>query len=107
MRCRFPKRQVCANFPEVSLQLLYPSEWRWSQTVFSFALRALSFLKCDQYCMLSGMQGIVVRQDASRIYSDTFALVLALCKRRLKQFHIAFGRASFLRVWLLQGKSFF
>ena len=69
MRCRvLRERESCANFPEVPLQLLNPSD------------RKPAALKHIPSCMLSEMQRVVIRRDAPvlafcRGRSNTFALL--------------------------------
>ena len=85
-------RESCANFPEVSLQLLCPSEWKLVAYGASFAKKTSQFLKHLPSCLLSG--------DAS----DFLLKILRCCcalEKTFKKRNFAFSHASYLCVWLL------
>ena len=76
-------RESCADFPEVSLQLLDPSEWRlvaygdlFREEKNSIVLEARSILYAVRYAESRYSPGRFL------ILSDTLALVLSTCKRR-------------------------
>ena len=64
MTCRLPREKSFADFPEVSLQLLDPSDWRLAAYGGFFRDENIKFLKQVPSWMLSDMQRVVVRRDA-------------------------------------------
>ena len=97
-------RRACrADVPQVSLQLLDPSERRLAAYGGFFregniiVLEARSILYAVTYAESSCPPGRLL------ILSDNLVVVLALCKGRSNIFHIAFSPASNLSVWFQGG----
>ena len=95
------RRESRADLPEVSLQLLDPSEWR---------LAAYGGFFREENITVLGAPSILyaVRNAESNyppggllILFQNLALVLALCKGRSNIFYIAFSHASNLCVWFI------
>ena len=59
------RRESRADFPDVSLQLLGPSEWSLARTVISSARKTSSFLIHVPACLPSSMRGATIRRQAS------------------------------------------
>ena len=97
------RRKSRADFTEVSLQLLDPSEWRSAAYGRFFreqniiVLEARFILYAVRYAESCRPPGCLL------ILSDNLALVLALSKRRSKHLALLYGHASNLCVWL-QGR---
>ena len=96
------RRKSRADFPEVSLPHLGPSEWKkvayggFSREENIIILEARSILYAAQYAENNYPPGRLL------ILSDNLALVLALCET-LETFDVVFSHASDLCVWF-QGK---
>ena len=96
-------KEIRADFREVSLQLLGPSEWKLA--AYGAFFREENITTLDVRSTLRAVQHGESSYPPGRllILSGTLALVLALCKGRSKPFFIAFSHASNLCVWL-QGR---
>ena len=80
------RRESCADFLEVSLQLLGPSEWKL--TAFCGFFREETIIVLEARSILYAVRFAEGRYSLGRhmILSDNLALVLALCTGRAKQF---------------------
>ena len=85
MRCRFPKRESHADFPEVSLQLLDPSKWKLA--AYGGFFRDVNNIVLEVRSIMYAVRYAEGRYPSGRllILSDSLALVLALCKRPSKK----------------------
>ena len=88
------RRESCADFAELSLELLELSEWTLAAYGGFFREENITVLEAHvPSCMLFDMQVNPYPPGRFLVLSDNLALVLALCRRR-SIFHIAFGHAS-------------
>ena len=80
------QKERCADFPEVSLQLLDPSEWRL--TVYGGFFRDENTITLEARFILYAVRHAESCHPPGRfmIFSDNLALVPALCKGRSNMF---------------------
>ena len=96
------RRESRSDFPEVSLQLLDPSEWKMA--AFGGFFREENITILEARSILYAVRFAERRYPPGRLLiSDNLALVPALCKGRPPFFYIAFSLASNLCV-LCQGR---